>query len=314
MCYSRLFVTVLVKPILFPAFIRYDIVLEPHENMMNITVDNIQSILQQSLEKPALLFIGLPSDPMMIEQQQAVEDLSKSYPQKLLLAKLDIEQQHALAQQLVNQLQISALPAYVFFHQGQPIEILTGAQSNEALHTVLAPLMLSPAEMIRQQIDALIAAGDTEQALTMLQNILQQEPDNTALQVLQVNLLLELGRIEEATQLLAHLPDDAEGIAQPKAKLAFYAMAIDAPSRDILELTLCDNQDDHEARYQLAIRLVIADEVEQALEQLLVLLRKDRSFREDGGSVIDAKKVFEQLGSADPLTKRYRGKLFGLLH
>ena len=288
-------------------------VFEAQENMINVTVDNIQSIAQQSLEKPVLLFIGTPSDPLFNEQQQAVENLAKSYPQKLLLANVDIQQQHALAQQLVNQLQISALPAYIFFHQGQPIEILTGAQADEALQNVLAPLMLSPAEVIREQVAALTASGDTEQALTLLQSILQQEPDNNALQVLQVNLLLELGRIVEAEQLLVHLPADAEGIAQPKAKLAFYAMAVDAPSRDVLEVTLANDEKDYESRYQLAIRLVIADEVEQALEHLLFLVRKDRSFREDGARMLML-KVFEQLGSAEPLTKRYRSELFGLMH
>ncbi|WP_257264536.1 tetratricopeptide repeat protein [Endozoicomonas sp. ONNA2] len=134
-----------------------------------------------------------------------------------------------------------------------------------------------------------------------------------ALQVLQLNLLLELGRIDQARKLMSELPADAEGIAQLKAKLSFYEMVADAPAQNALETRLTDNENDHEARYQLAIRLVIADQNEQALENLLTIVRRDREFREDGARLLML-QVFDQLGQGNLIAKRYRGKLFGLLH
>ena len=282
-------------------------------NIVDITEANLQEVLQQSVDKPVLLFVGIGSDDACNTQRAVTEALAASYQGKFVLARLDAEEQRMMAQQLVSQLQITALPGHVVLHEGRPVEVLSGPQTEEALKAVLDPLTMSPAERVRQQVDALIEIGETENALVLLQKILQEEPDNHALQVLQVNLLLELGRMDDARQLLAVLPADAEGVAQPKAKLAFYEMVADAPARHELEGRMAEDDNDHEARYQLAVRQVIADDVDTALENLLIIVRRDRQFREDGARLLMI-KVFEQLGAGNPVAKRYRGKLFGLMH
>ena len=283
------------------------------KTIIDVTEQNIQEVLQLSAEKLVLLFIGMGSDEASNQQQAMVERLAGAYEGKMALARLDAEQQQMVAQQLINQLRANAIPVHAFLHEGRPVQMLCGPQTEAQLREVIDPLTMSPAEQIRAQVNALIEAGMIEQALELLQKILQEEPDNHALQVLQVNLLLELDRMDDARQLLAVLPADAPGIAQPKAKLAFYEMVTEAPQRDVLEASLQANDNDHEARYQLAIRQVIADEVELALDNLLVIVRRDRTFREDGARLLML-KVFEQLGQGNPVAKRYRGKLFGLMH
>lgn len=281
--------------------------------VLDVTEANIQEVLQQSVDQPVLLFIGMGNDPACQAQLEILERLALAYQGKLTLARVVAEAEPALAQQLVSQLQVRALPGQVVLHQGRPVKVFSGPQSEDALREVLDPLTMSPAEMIGQQVSALMAEGQAEEALTLLQGILKDEPDNHGLQVLQVNLLLELGRIEQARQLMAALPTDAPGIAQPRAKLSFYEMVADAPARNVLEARLAANDSDHEARYQLAIRMVIADENETALEQLLTIVRRDRTFRDDGARLLML-QVFDQLGQGNPVAKRYRGKLFGLMH
>ena len=281
--------------------------------VVDVTEANIQEVLQQSVDQPVLLYIGMGNDPACQAQMEILERLALAYQGKLTLACVAAEAEPVLAQQLVSQLQVRALPGQVVLHQGRPVKVFSGPQSETALREVLDPLTMSPAELIGQQVSALMAEGQAEEALTLLQGILNDEPDNHALQVLQVNLLLELGRIDQARQLMAALPADAPGIAQPRAKLSFYEMVADAPARNVLEARLAENDSDHEARYQLAIRMVIADENEQALEQLLTIVRRDRTFRDDGARLLML-QVFDQLGQGNPIAKRYRGKLFGLMH
>ena len=282
-------------------------------NIMDVTESNLQEVLQLSTEKLVMLFIGMGSDEASNQQLRMVEQLVNTYDGKMVLAKLDAEEQQMVAQQLITQLRANAIPVHAFLHEGRPVQVLCGPQTGQQLREVIDPLTMSPAEQIKLQVDALIEAGMIEQALELLQKILQEEPDNHGLQVLQVNLLLELGRMDDARQLLVVLPADAPGIAQPKAKLAFYEMVAEAPQRDVLEAQLYEDENDHEARYQLAIRLVIADDIESALDNLLVIVRRDRAFREDGARLLML-KVFEQLGAGNPVAKRYRGKLFGLMH
>ena len=282
-------------------------------NIMDVTESNIQEVLQLSTEKLVLLFIGMSNDEASNQQLKMAEQLINSYDGKAVLARLDADAEQMVAQQLINQLRASAIPVFAFLHEGRPVQMLCGPQTEQQLREVIDPLTMSPAEQVKLQVDALIEAGMIEQALELLQKILQEEPDNHGLQVLQVNLLLELGRMDDARQLLAVLPADAPGIAQPKAKLSFYGMVAEAPARNELEARLTEDDNDHEARYQLSVRLVIADEVEQALDHLLVIVRRDRQFREDGARLLML-KVFEQLGAGNPVVKRYRGKLFGLMH
>lgn len=282
-------------------------------NIMDVNESNIQEVLQLSTEKLVLLFIGMGSDEASNQQLKMAEQLINSYDGKAILARLDADAEQVVAQQLINQLRANAIPVFAFLHEGRPAQVLCGPQTEQQLREVMDPLTMSPAEQIKLQVDALIEAGMIEQALELLQKILQEEPDNHGLQVLQVNLLLELGRMNDARQLLAVLPADAPGIAQPKAKLSFYEMVAEAPAHNELEARLTEDENDHEARYQLSVRLVIADEVEQALDHLLTIVRHDRQFREDGARLLML-KVFEQLGAGNPVAKRYRGRLFGLMH
>ncbi|WP_422134439.1 MULTISPECIES: tetratricopeptide repeat protein [unclassified Endozoicomonas] len=281
-------------------------------NIVDLTEENVREVLvEQSAQRPVLLDIWAEWCEPCKSQLPILANLVESYQGKFLLAKLDADQ--PLGQQLMAQLGVRSVPTLVFFHQGQPVQVLSGLQTEVALKEVLDPLTMSPVERIRLQVDQLIDEGQHEQALLLLQQILQEEPENQALQVLQVNLLLELDRVDDAKALMAALPADAAGIAQPRAKLAFYEMVVRAPQMAELEARLHDDENDHEARYQLAIRQVIADDNEQALENLLLIVRTDRTFREDGARLLML-KVFDQLGAGDPLAKRYRGKLFGLMH
>ncbi|WP_448217628.1 tetratricopeptide repeat protein [Endozoicomonas sp. 2B-B] len=281
-------------------------------NIVDLTEENVREVLvEQSAQRPVLLDIWAEWCEPCKSQLPILANLVESYQGKFLLAKLDADQ--PLGQQLMAQLGVRSVPTLVFFHQGQPVQVLSGLQTEVALKEVLDPLTMSPVERIRLQVDQLIDEGQHEQALLLLQQILQEEPENQALQVLQVNLLLELDRVDDAKALMAALPADAAGIAQPRAKLAFYEMVVRAPQMAELEVRLHDDENDHEARYQLAIRQVIADDNEQALENLLLIVRTDRTFREDGARLLML-KVFDQLGAGDPLAKRYRGKLFGLMH
>ena len=69
---------------------------------------------------------------------------------------------------------------------------------------------------------------------------------------------------------------------------------------------------DTEARYRLAAQQVMANDVEHAVDNLLIIMQKDRGFGDDAGRVA-LLKLFDMLGE-DPAVSRYRARLFNLLH
>ena len=73
-------------------------------SIMDVTESNLQEVLQLSTEKLVLLFIGMGSDEASNQQLRLVEQLANGYDGKMVLAKLDAEQQQMVAQQLISQL------------------------------------------------------------------------------------------------------------------------------------------------------------------------------------------------------------------
>jgi putative thioredoxin len=124
-----------------------------------------------------------------------------------------------------------------------------------------------------------------------------------------------VGDTAGAEETLKALP--ADEAAKPevvgfRAQLHFDVVSLHAPPPEDLERRLAANAADSEARYQLAAHQVMAGQFEDALENLLTLMRKDRKYGDDA-----ARKgllmVFDILGG-DPLVSRYRSRLFNLLH
>ncbi len=286
--------------------------------VFDVNADNLRSdVLEASLEVPIVLVFWAEWEPSCKTQLATLHTLAQEYAGKFRVAQLNVEDANphvqGLAQQLVAQLGIRTVPALVLIHEGKPVQVLSGVQDEAGVRELLKEVTMSPAERIQLEVDALMAMGEQQQALALLQQILAEEPDNIGLQVTQAKLLLQLGRIDDARMLINALPADAPGLQQPRAKLAFLDMASDLEARSVVEQLLATQPNNLDALYQMAIHHVLADDDEAACELLLQIVSKDRSFRDDGARLLML-KVFEQKGSADPMVRRYRNRLFSLMH
>lgn len=285
--------------------------------IFDVDADNLRSeVLEGSLSAPVILTFWAESSDTCQTQLATLTKLVQEYAGKFRVARLNAGDSNPntqmLVQQLSGQLGIQTIPAMVLIHEGKPVQVLQGLQGEAELKPLLNELTMSSAERIKEQLDALIAAGEQQQALVLLQQILTEEPDNTALQVMQATLLLQLGRIDDARMLINALPADAPGLQQPRAKLAFLDMAEDLEPRSVIMQRVAEQPGDLEALYQLAIHHVLADDEAAACEILLTIISRDRTFRDDGARLLML-KIFEQKGN-DPMVRRYRNRLFSLMH
>ncbi len=97
------------------------------------------------------------------------------------------------------------------------------------------------------------------------------------------------------------------------AQLMFERVAVNAPEPETLIESLQADPDNSELRYQLAARMVVEGEHEKALELLLWILRKDRTYGDDAARK-GMLSLFDILGPDNPLTGSYRGRMFAALH
>ena len=70
--------------------------------------------------------------------------------------------------------------------------------------------------------------------------------------------------------------------------------------------------DENDQLFVQSARLILDGDYEQALNTLLMLMQKDRSFRDDGARKAIL-SVFDMLGD-DPMIKQYRGRMFNIMH
>lgn len=245
-------------------------------------------------------------------QMPVLEKLAADYGGRFLVAKVNTEEEPELA----TEHGIRSLPTLRLYHQGEVVREVLGAQSEAGVRALLEPYL--ERESDRQRLAALAAheEGRHEEALQLLREAVDGDPDNPRAQLDLLRLLIDAGAVDEAHNRLQTMPlamRQSEAMEALNAQLTFASALIEAPSRQELERELEQDPKRHEARYRLAARLVQEREYEPAMEQLLDLLKRDRAFGDEAarrGLVA----LFDLLGGEDERVVRYRRLMFNYLH
>ena len=160
-----------------------------------------------------------------------------------------------------------------------------------------------------------LAAGNAAGAIVLLDDAREADPDNPRITLTLAQAQVAMGDIEAAETTLDSLPPDERDkpeVSALRSHLFFEAQVATAPATPDLESRVAANADDREALHQLALRKVVDQDYDAALELLLELMKKDRSFGDDAARNT-LLKVFELLGG-DPRVGEYRRRMASLLH
>ncbi|MEX2326541.1 MAG: thioredoxin domain-containing protein, partial [Pseudomonadales bacterium] len=187
-------------------------------NIVEVSIQNFQAeVVEKSKQVPVLLEFYADEAEQSAQLAPVLRKLAGEYQGKFVLARVNIREN----QQLVQQLQVRTLPTIKIIYQGQMAENLEGPQSEAQLRAILDQLTMSPVEMIRAQLDTLLAEGNRGDAIKLLEQAIADEPKNYALHAELADLLILEDRVEEAKRLLAPLPPDTEGISKPRNRIEF---------------------------------------------------------------------------------------------
>lgn len=227
--------------------------------------------------------------------------LADEYAGKFLLAKVDTDEEQALA----GKYGIRGLPTVKLFKNGAPVGEFSGAQPERAVRALLDKHIARASDAALAQALAQAARGDTAGALAALQAAAADDPANDRVKLELARLLLSTGHIDAAEAQLKALPLPAYEQADAAALRARIEFARIAAEPDAASAAPAN---DSEARYRLAAQQVLAEKYDLALANLLEIVRGDRRFRDDAARKAML-NVFNLLGTQHELTKRYRGLL-----
>ena len=296
--------------------------------MINVTIENFETeVIEASMQTPVLVDFWAPWCGPCKVIGPLLEKVETAYAGRFKLVKIDSDQE----QQLAGAFGIKSIPTCVLMMNGQPVDGFMGALPEGQIKAFLDKHLptaeaVEAAEEEAEALDAL-AAGDVEGALAKLQQAVQTDPENDDARFDLVKLLLELDHDDEAKVAFAPVIAKAAAVRRLDSLNRWMqardaqAMVVDPEARTAeLQAKIAANKRDFDARFALAQLLMAHSQFVPAMDELLEILMRDKTWNEDLArktfiAILDIieppkPKVAEgQVPPEDPTVATYRRRL-----
>jgi len=280
--------------------------------MIDTTLSSFErDVIEASMEVPVILDFWAPWCGPCRMLGPLLEKLEREYGGRFKLVNVNSDTNP----ELVASFNLKSIPYAVAFVDGNAVAQFMGAQPEPFVRAFLDRLIPDPAEIEHRAAREALAQGQGAIAEDYLKNAIALNPSHPAARLDMVSLLLERGDTECAR---AHF-DTLISTAQRHSTYASVAERMQAAERasglppiDMLARRIYLNSNDLEARMELAELLISRRDYGPAMIQLLEIVKRDRSFRDDAGR-IKMLAVLEMAADDADLVTDYRNRLARLL-
>ena len=281
-------------------------------------------VIDASLEAPVLVDFWAPWCGPCRTLSPTIEKVVAEKAGKIRLVKINIDENPSIA----GQLGVQSIPAVFAFAGGRPVDAFIGAYPESEVRKFADKVIAAAgpgqprAGSLEDEIKNALAGakealgmGDLNSAAQIFGMVLQHQPENAEALIGMARVYLKAGEAQQAQAVADTIPEPARKGADytsliAELKLLTEAAALGGPAD--LSRKLDKNPDDHQSRFDLAIALNAEGKRDEAAEQLVTLMKRDRTWNEDGArkKLLD---FFEAWGAKDPATLKGRRLLSSLL-
>ena len=280
------------------------------DNIIHITPENFQQvILEQSKTTPILVAFWAEQIPESVQLRDKLATAVAPHKTQIILGLVDCQTQQAIAQQFG----IQSLPTAILVKDGQPVDGVTGPQTDETLAVFLDKHLPKAEDGLLMQALQLLEAGNANDALPLLLQAQQLSAERSDIKLALADAYIVLGKISDAEQLLATiLMVDQDSYYQSlMAKLELAQQASNSPEIQALEQQHQAEPENTDVARSLAVQYSQVNRQEEALVLLYALMLKDRNDDDSKKMLLD---VLAALPDGDPLASKYRRKLFSMMY
>lgn len=213
------------------------------------------------------------------------------------LAKINVDENPNLARRY----NVSSIPMVKAFRDGHVVSEFVGVQPEPRVREFLRALAPSPLDLLLEKGHSLLGLKEWRQAEKIYREYLLTFPHHPGANLGLIKSVLFQGRGAEALSLIKSFPDGKDYNRAENMKTLAAAITT-------LQAGETFSEDDLEAAFTNALRLILRGNFPAAMDGMLDILRQDKQFRQgEVRKVIIG--VFELLGDEDPLTRQYRNEL-----
>ena len=284
------------------------------------TANFAKDVIEESRRQPVLVDFWAPWCGPCKQLTPVLEKVVTEAQGRVKLVKMNIDDHPSIA----GQLGIQSIPAVIAFVDGRPADGFMGAVPESQVRQFIDRLggpaggaddQAAEIAAVLEEASGLLAAGDVNGAAELFGAVLQADPENAKALAGMAECMIAAGQSQRAREALADLPEtlaNDAGIQAVVKKLDQIDEARKLGDPVAIEHELAIDPDNHEQRIKLAKIRNVEGKREEAAEHLLTVMRKDRSFDDDGARR-QLLEFFEVWGPKDPATIAARRRLSSIL-
>jgi putative thioredoxin len=290
----------------------------PDQNLIkdSTTKTFVADVIEASKTQPVVVDFWAPWCGPCKTLGPMLEKVVRETKGRVKMVKVDIDQNPEIA----TQMRVQSIPAVFAFVDGRPVDGFMGAVPESQIRQFVDRLSSkgSRAEQIEGALQMArdgLTAKDFEAVIDITSQIVEAEPATIEVYALKARAEMELKLLDEARATLAACPADKQSdpeIIRAKAALELLLNPVDASGIGKLEAQIAANPNDHDARLELAGLLNGTGNRLEAVDHLVYVIKKDRTFKDDGARK-QLVSYFELWGPKDEATLAGRRKLSAVL-
>ena len=278
------------------------------------TKDFLRDVIEASREVPVLVDFWATWCGPCRQLTPILEKAVCAAKGAVRLVKLNIDEQP----QIPGQMGVQSIPAVFAFQDGRPVDGFMGALPESRVNDFIARLIGDSAGDTAADLEAAeaaLSAGDVNSAARLFGEVLQKDRENAQALAGLAKCYIKTGDLVRAEQTLALVPPakaDSSPVASARAALELARKTPAAGDIETLRAKLAADPKDPQARFDLALALSAKGDRSGALDELLAVVAKNRSWNDDAARK-QLLQLFDAWGPADPSTIAGRQRLSSLL-